>query len=422
MQAEKDRIIYLDKLRLIKQNALSKLNSEIHTDGINNVMSDFVYKVIALQSSFSHSLPLPVDDSQITEEIEQFYLAFKKKMAYLVKPDPLRPSKLGRSYDQVVKGDIKIVEVKNNTEYSHKITFHKIGKFLQYQTFDPKGTVQITHLARHPDTEDHPRDFNKATTYIKENPDKVVTVNYEINDDRDVMIKNGKEWVLYFNSLLNFTPTTVMEIGYKKYIFVIKKTEINTNNKVVFYISTKEIHVDNKFEKMKKLKKIHKGEHKNVRFDIDYGQSTTACDVQAGYNTTCYCPANSVVTTRGVNWIQFCEYNSCYDGGTDCLGICWHHTSYWPYWPYGPYSRSHLWDTIPGYFCNPGGVYGPVDTSPQPNCPGLADNPMFPDELVYPACWNSSDNKSYCCIPNMTVKTVLEDPFYYTCCPPGSSC
>ena len=125
--------------------------------------------------------------------------------------------------------------------------------------WDPTGIVQTTHLPRDPSNETHPKEFNEANAYIKENPDKVVVTTYPINDDRDVFLKTGKEWVLLFNSIKNFTPTTVMQIGYKKYVFVLKKAEVNKNNKVVFYISTKEILVNNNnnnSEKMKKLKKI----------------------------------------------------------------------------------------------------------------------------------------------------------------------
>jgi ubiquitin len=58
-----------------------------------------------------------------------------------------------------------------------------------------------------------------------------------------------------------------MEICYDRYVFVIKKTKINKNNKVVFYISTKEIRVDNKLKKMIQIPTGNK--YKNVHFAID---------------------------------------------------------------------------------------------------------------------------------------------------------
>jgi len=180
----------------------------------------------------------------------------------------LRLPSSSRSYDQVVKGDVKIVEIKNNSEYNYKITFHKIGKFLQYQVWDDRGTVPVTFLNGY--TTQNSRD---AQQYIQDNPDKVSTVNYELNNDRDVMFKNAKEWIAWYNSIRDFTPTTVMQIDFKQYVFVIKKAKINTNDKVVFYISTKEIHLDTS-KKLKSLIPTHKHIYKNVRFDIDWGDES----------------------------------------------------------------------------------------------------------------------------------------------------
>ena len=204
---------------------------------------------------------------------------------------PLRLPSSSRSYDQVVKGDVKIVEIKNNSEYNYKITFHKIGKFLQYQVWDDKGTVTVTSLNGY--TTQNSID---AQQYIRDNPDKVSTVNYELNNDRDVRFKNAKEWIAWYNSIPDFTPTTVMQIDYKKYVFVIKKAKINTNDKVVFYISTKEIHLDTS-KKLKSLKKIPTDKHiyKNVRFDIDYGRQ------EQSYGDY-YCPSGYFIesmTKRG---------------------------------------------------------------------------------------------------------------------------
>jgi ubiquitin len=208
----------------------------------------------------------------IIHDIDKYALTklHEKKFETHLKEIIENPPKLSsshRSYDQVVKGDCTIIKIKNNNNYSHKIIFHKIGKFLQYQVYDPKEIVTITYLPIHPNTINNPKEYNEALKYIEENPEKMVTIKYEINKDRDVKLINGKEWVSYFNSNPGFTPTTVMEICHDRYVFVIKKTKIDKNNKVVFYISTKEIRVDNKLKKMIQIPTCNK--YKNVRFAID---------------------------------------------------------------------------------------------------------------------------------------------------------
>lgn len=191
---------------------------------------------------------------------------FESNLKEIIK-NPPKLSSSHRSYDQVVKGDCTIIKIKNNNNYSHKIIFHKIGKILQYQVYDPKGIVPITYLPIDLNTINNPIEYNEALKYIEENPEKIATIKYEINKDRDVKLINGKEWVSYFNSNPGFTPTTVMEICHDRYVFVIKKTKIDENNKVVFYISTKEIRVDNKLKKMIQIPTCNK--YKNVRFAID---------------------------------------------------------------------------------------------------------------------------------------------------------
>ena len=129
---------------------------------------------------------------------------------------------------------------------------------MTYQTISEEIIKQAAELSG-PES-----NFHIAIKYAEDNPDKVAIVDYQINEDRDVVLKTGKEWVLKFNKIPGFTPTTVMQIGYKKHIFVIKKAEINKNEKVVFYISTKEIYLDKKSNKMKQLKKIPNGEYSPV--------------------------------------------------------------------------------------------------------------------------------------------------------------
>lgn len=184
-------------------------------------------------------------------------------------------------------------------------------------------------MPAHPNNTNHPTTFVDAKKYIEENAENVITVNHEINNDRDVNLMNGKEWVKYFNNIIGFTPTTVMEINYDKYVFVIKKTKINKNNKLVFYISTKEIQTDTKLKKMTKIPTGKK--YKNVRFDIDYGESITRWS----------CPAGSHIALMGIDVIILCQndcrsgfeyvsgfcrssiYNGCESGCSDVMGCCW---------------------------------------------------------------------------------------------------
>ena len=93
----------------------------------------------------------------------------------------------------------------------------------------------------------------------------------KLNNKRTVNFLTVKSWVdISFkkynkgNPSVLYCPTTVMQIGYKKYVFVIKNAIYNKNKKykLVFNISTKAIDSKNK-------PKIPKGKFKRVRFDID---------------------------------------------------------------------------------------------------------------------------------------------------------
>lgn len=341
---DQHKLLFADKLRFIKLNTITKLNAITKLNSekqINRVMNKFISEINGLSrvndslTQLLEQLYNKLNETEITESKDKIKYLFiqelkdlgdviEAKISLSAKSVSLRPSPKERSYDQVVKGDVKIDKIKNNSEYNHKITFHKIGKFLQYQTWDQKGTVQIAHLPIHPGNEsNHPKNFYHAKEYIKNNPDKVTIINHKLNEDRDVILQNAKEWVVFFNGIPGFTPTTVMEIGYKKYVFVIKKAEINKNDKVVFYISTKEIRVDNKSDK---IKKIPKGVYNNVRFDIDYGQSIAECNHNAPGTSTCWCPKNSVISAMNYatpGWIMTCAYLYC-DPGWDNnnLGLC----------------------------------------------------------------------------------------------------
>jgi len=298
-----------------------------------------------------------------------------------LKIDPILKGR--RSFDQVVKGNVKIIK-KNNSNY--KITFYKITKFLQYQVWDKAGSERVQYFPRYNDN--HPRNTDEAKQYMTTFPDNVEHLDVPTNVDRDVVLKNAKEWVVYFNSIQNFTPTTVMEIGNNKYIFCIKKVKINKNDKVVFYVSTKEIHYPTKMKCMKKIPTNKK--YKRVRFDIDYGQSMAGV---GGSNTesVSWCPNNTYITTIAGPDIGYCMFDcykgfsnkmgECYmacdgsgiqacrggEGQTDCLTGCWEvlpccwkcaYDSLGTCWPWSPccpagYIPTSLkWGGTQGYICN----------------------------------------------------------------------
>jgi hypothetical protein len=154
-----------------------------------------------------------------------------------------------------VKGDVCITKLKNKKNM-YRITFSKIGKFLVYQVWDKDNLGNQ-------------------------------------NDKRDVFRLPAKDWINLFikeNKYLKekgkelFTPTTIMETAdEEQYAFVIRKAYFDSNNRVVFTISTKEIQLANNCSK--KLIKIPCGKFYNMRFDIDESDAFWAC-VAAVYAAT----------------------------------------------------------------------------------------------------------------------------------------
>lgn len=114
-----------------------------------------------------------------------------------------------------------------------------------------------------------------------------------LNDSRSVYYQKAKQWVNDFNSLNAylkktldkplFTPTTVMEIGKKKYIFVINEAKINRKGRVVFKVSTEEIKLSGGASK-----KIPQCMFCNVRFDIDDIPCPSPCYINY-YSTPPFC-------------------------------------------------------------------------------------------------------------------------------------
>ena len=154
--------------------------------------------------------------------------------------EPLSPQPQPE-FDQIVKGNVCI---KKLSKHKYRITFSKIGKFLVYQVWD-KDNVGDQNSKR--------RVFNLlAKTWI----------NDFIQQNRDLE-ESGKPL---------FTPTTIIEtVDEEQYACVIHKAYFNSDDRVVFTISTKEIQLANNCSK--KLIKIPCGKFYNMRFDIDAAQN-----------------------------------------------------------------------------------------------------------------------------------------------------
>jgi len=206
-------------------------------------------------------------------------------------------------FDQVVKGNIDIKKCSKN---KYEITFSKIGKFLLYQVWSPDNSIQQ-------------------------------------NENRSVKYVNAKEWVKLFletNKKLKdsgkplSTPTTVMEIGYKKYIFVINKAKLNKDGHVVFEVSTKEIKLSN--DTSKELLKIPHGHYKNVRFDIDFLflEAGTSFFTYIVLTANCSTPVEydigggfSIIIQLNANAPETCDFES--NGNSLKLYVVFTNTSYY---------------------------------------------------------------------------------------------
>ena len=160
-----------------------------------------------------------------------------------------------QEFDQVVEGNIDIKQLSKN---KYKITFSKIRKFLLYQVWS---------------------DSSK-----------------KLNDNRSVYYLKAKEWVLskFPTSKTNpdsipFEPTTVLAINNKRrYVFVIKKTTVKKDGRIVFDVSTDEIKLHSNISK--KILRLPEGCFTNARFDIDFSICPCRCSREgAGCNISSGC-------------------------------------------------------------------------------------------------------------------------------------
>jgi hypothetical protein len=198
-------------------------------------------------------------------------------------PTPARPS-----FDQVVKGNIDIKQLSKN---KYKITFSKVSKFLLYQVWSDSSKKLNEHRSVY---------YQDAKAWIK-------SINY-----LNASLKTNKKPL--------FTPTTVMEIGNHKYVFVIHKANINCKGHIFFKVSTEEIKLSS--GNSKKILKLPCGHHDGVRFDIDENNiDATVCNPSFVY-ASCIDSANE--DNENCQWVyRFCNtynpysYNfaGCYDGG-----------------------------------------------------------------------------------------------------------
>ena len=164
-----------------------------------------------------------------------------------------------REYDQIVSADVKIKKVSNSDD-EYKITLvSNVSKVLLYQTWSPTSAA--------------------------------------LNSDRKVYEVGAKKWVkaAFPHPLplpppaVPYKPTCVMELEHDecpihdhkneecRHVFVINSAKINSNGKIVFYVSSEDIDPGNKNKVIKKIKKIPQGEYHNARFDIDASQLCNNC-------------------------------------------------------------------------------------------------------------------------------------------------
>jgi hypothetical protein len=175
-------------------------------------------------------------------------------MSEIVVPPPSPPAPKPE-FDQILSGHVKIRKICSSEHHEYRIKFSKkhISDVLLYQVWSPTSAA--------------------------------------LNSSRKVIEVNAKNWVkLAFpknvpSPAVPFTPTTVMEHGNKKYVFVINDAKVNKHGHVIFRVSSEYIDPNSTNKVIKKLKKIpttKKGETFHARFDIDYsypgaGQGCEQC-------------------------------------------------------------------------------------------------------------------------------------------------
>jgi hypothetical protein len=433
----------------------STLNENFQTvieDGITS-SNDIQYKALKLieliPDNVEKGRAVNYLRKMIEESIKNVDSIFKRRshncdLKNFVKNHTVSHSNIrNKIFEYVIKGNVNITRIKNNIS-SHKIRIDIIDKILAYQVYDKNDkTTQIIYMPKHPDVEDHPKSVSDSKEYIKNNPDKIAIIDYKHNKNRSVYLQTAREWINDFNSIENFKPTTVMEIDYKKYIFVINKVNVTKNNKLVLYISTKEIKFVGKVKYSNSvIKKIPTGIYKNVRFDIDdvevYGNSIGCHPFKQSVsenmsNMECFCPKDSKVTTIhtsfDITYIDYCRdycrsdhpyltaglcYSGCNRGENDYpVGVfCWTHNYVNIFGKYldFPYAagygkdgyapRSFVWGNSEGYIC---WNRSQTDLRYCVKCDASTD--------IYPTNYCTVKTGNYCCPNGASCPPIPPPPF-----------
>ena len=320
----------------------SKNDNNTTSSNVNNIRYE-AFKLFELISKNDEKREATDYSRKIIEEHAKNIDSIFKRMSHncdlenFVKNHTVSHSNIrSKKFEYIMKGNVNITRIKNIYKSTHKIIVD-VNKILAYQVHDNNDkTTQIIYMPEHHDVKDHPTSVSESKEYIKNNPDKVAIIDYKHNKNRNVYLQTVREWINDFNSIENFNPTTVMEIDYKKYIFVINKVNATKNNKLVLYISTKEIKLVGKVKYSNSvIKKIPTGNYNNVRFDIDdfevYGNSVGCHPFKQSVsekmsNMECFCPNESKVTTLkntfDITYIDYCR-DDCRSGYSLEGGSCW---------------------------------------------------------------------------------------------------
>jgi len=193
-----------------------------------------------------------------------------------------------REYDQIVSADVKIKKL-CNSDNEYKITFvGNVSKVLLYQVWSPTSAALnndrkvfevgakkwVKAFFRKVEIGTVPSGCNTPTT----TPEPVICANHKKYSSSSLAECAGQKDCKPY---VPFTPTCVMELEHDecpihdknneecRHVFVINSAKVNSNGKIVFYVSSEDIDPNNKNKVIKKIKKIPRGEFHNARFDID---------------------------------------------------------------------------------------------------------------------------------------------------------
>lgn len=173
---------------------------------------------------------------------------------------------MSKSFDFVVEAKEVIIEKKCHNKYQVKMA--GVGDFLKYQTWSSTNTNNVNSKRS--------VSFVNAKNWVKDNfPKKFINPTYDELRQVFAQLVPGGELPSpnppdnVTSGPTFFTPTTVMEVGNKKYIFVIESATYNKKKKynTVLNVSTTQIVKNNITKDLVKLpvnKKLN-----NVRLDID---------------------------------------------------------------------------------------------------------------------------------------------------------